>query len=319
MSDKNEYRGKIVEEAIEKACDFMKLSREELDIQVVSAGSTGIFGLCRREAVIVALPKQAVVPGKIVVEVIEEEIAEIGQVDEKVADPEAEEPGSESEPEPAVLEVTEIKDEKPVISKVEKPEVQSFSLLKGEKEAVPFRGVQQPLVEPGSEVMDEVKICLDRLLVLMGFPSTLEMTAEAGKIHIQMSGEYEESLIGREGQVLDGLQYLLRKMIGRKFSERVVIFLDAGDFRKTRKQHLERTALQLAKEVKETGKNRTISPMNPAERRIVHMALQEDTSIRSRSIGAGIFKKVLIYQPGKGKKRAPRRRGGKKRNRKLSR
>ncbi|PKN15596.1 MAG: hypothetical protein CVU68_13940 [Deltaproteobacteria bacterium HGW-Deltaproteobacteria-3] len=70
---------------------------------------------------------------------------------------------------------------------------------------------------------------------------------------------------------------------------------------------LQARALRLAQEVKETGKTRTIPAINPAERRMVHMALQDDTEIRSRSVGEGLFKKVLIYLPGKGRRRAPRK------------
>ena len=70
---------------------------------------------------------------------------------------------------------------------------------------------------------------------------------------------------------------------------------------------LQERAVRLAQEVKETGKTRTIPAINPAERRMVHMALQDDTDIRSRSVGEGLFKKVLIYLPGKGRRRSPRK------------
>jgi spoIIIJ-associated protein len=98
-------------------------------------------------------------------------------------------------------------------------------------------------------------------------------------------------------------------MIGKKFSEKFILSLDAGDYRKTRKEELESRALKLAIEVRENGKNRTIPPLNPAERRIVHMILQKDKTIRSRSIGDGLYKKVLIFLPGKGRKRPPKRKG----------
>ena len=71
-------------------------------------------------------------------------------------------------------------------------------------------------------------------------------------------------------------------------------------------------ARAIAREVKETGKSRSIAAMNPADRRIVHMAIQDDDAIRSRSVGEGIFKKIIIYQPGKGGKRASSRRRGRR-------
>ncbi|MBU3936593.1 MAG: single-stranded DNA-binding protein, partial [Proteobacteria bacterium] len=114
-------------------------------------------------------------------------------------------------------------------------------------------------------------------------------------------------LVGPEGQTLDGLQYVMRKIITRKFPQKVLFSLDAAGFRENRMGELQERAVRLAKEVKETGKTRTIPAINPAERRMVHMALQDDTEIRSRSVGEGLFKKVLIYLPGKGRRRSPRK------------
>ena len=84
--------------------------------------------------------------------------------------------------------------------------------------------------------------------------------------------------------------------------------LDAGDYRERRRQELEERAVELASEVRESGKTHSIPALNPAERRIVHMTLQDDATIRSRSVGEGHFKKILIYVPGKGKKKGGRRR-----------
>jgi spoIIIJ-associated protein len=78
--------------------------------------------------------------------------------------------------------------------------------------------------------------------------------------------------------------------------------LDAGDYRNQRSQELEAKALKLAEEVRESGRTKSIPALNPAERRIVHMTLQNDRTIRSRSVGDGHFKKILIYLPTQGKK-----------------
>jgi spoIIIJ-associated protein len=127
------------------------------------------------------------------------------------------------------------------------------------------------------------------------------------KVHAKITGEFVDVLVGPEGQTLDGLQYVMRKIITRKFSQKVLFSLDAAGFRENRMAELQERALRLAQEVKETGKTRTIPAINPAERRMVHMALQDDTEIRSRSVGEGLFKKVLIYLPGKGRRRSPRK------------
>jgi len=91
------------------------------------------------------------------------------------------------------------------------------------------------------------------------------------------------------------------------------IAIDVGDFREKRQDELEDQARELAALVKEDGKTQTIPSLNPSERRVVHMALQDDKEIRSRSVGDGLFKKILIYKPGKpnngGSKKRPQSRG----------
>ncbi|MEJ2033345.1 MAG: RNA-binding cell elongation regulator Jag/EloR [Deltaproteobacteria bacterium] len=163
-----------------------------------------------------------------------------------------------------------------------------------------------------SAIIDDVKSNLSRMLSLMGFPAGVEVSLEGDKILAQITGDHVEAIIGPDGQTLDNLQYLLRKMITKKHPEKVSISLNAGNYREDRTQELQEMARRLAAEVKENGKTRSIPALNPAERRIVHMVLQEDAAIRSRSVGDGLFKKILIYLPGKSKKRSSRSgKGGK--------
>lgn len=163
---------------------------------------------------------------------------------------------------------------------------------------------------PSPEVIDYLKMDLHRLLELMGFPSEIDVSEKNNKIFLQISSDFNDKLTSKDGQLLDSLQYLLRKMISAKFPQKVLFSIDADNFRETRRTTLIEQAKKLAVEAKETGKTKTIPPLNPAERRIVHMALQDDTTIRSRSVGDGLFKKILIYLPGKEKKRPSRRRRG---------
>ncbi|MCD6388701.1 MAG: Jag N-terminal domain-containing protein [Desulfobulbaceae bacterium] len=272
MSEKTEYKGKNIEDAITKACSEIGVPREELDIEVVSAGSAGVFGFCKKQAVIFASRRSR--------ESAVEAVAAVSAA-----------------PEPVVEEVSVETEVAPV---AEVPVREESEEKAGHIEDEPI---------PSPQIVDEVGVTLNRFFELMDFSAEFEITPEPGRINVEISGEDIENIIGHEGQTLNGLQYLLRKMIGKKFSEKFILSLDAGDYRKTRKEELESRALKLAIEVRENGKNRTIPPLNPAERRIVHMILQKDKTIRSRSIGDGLYKKVLIYLPGKGRKRPPKRKG----------
>lgn len=262
-----EYKGTDVEEAIGNACLALNVQREELEIKIVSTGSTGIFGLGKKKAVIqVSLKKE--------------------RVEKKEKAPE--------------------QPKRPVSPK--KP----AAIKHKAEEAVESDEQEDVVGDPVSaEEMEAIRGDLTRILELMGCPSTISMEQDQhNKVHAHIQGEFVEVVVGPEGQTLDGLQYLMRKIITRKFPQKVLFSLDAGDFRVNRMQELQERALRLAQEVKDTGKTRTIPAINPGERRIVHMALQNDTEIRSRSVGEGVFKKVLIYLPGKGRRRAPRKRKG---------
>ncbi len=305
MSEKTEYKGKNIEEAITRACSEIGVSREELDIEVVSAGSAGIFGFCKKQAVIFASRRS--------MESGEEAVVAVPASSK----PAEEEASVETEVAP-VVEVAVREESEEEAGHIEEQDRDSVLVAEsptvgdvGGKETSPKKPVEEEPI-PSPQIVDEVRVTLKRFFELMDFSAEFEMTPEPGRINVEISGEDMENIIGHEGQTLNGLQYLLRKMIGKKFSEKFILSLDAGDYRKTRKEELESRALKLAIEVRENGKNRTIPPLNPAERRIVHMILQKDKTIRSRSIGDGLYKKVLIYLPGKGRKRPPKRKGSRR-------
>lgn len=274
MSAKMEYKGTDVEEAIGNACAALNVPREELNIRIISTGSTGIFGLGRKKAAVqVSLKKEGG----------HEQKRPAPEKKASVPRGRAEKPASDRKPSPPRARAEQ-------------------SPANGE----PAEEVVGDPVTP--EEMEAIRVDIAKILELMGCPSEISMEQDQNnKVHAKITGEFVDILVGPEGQTLDGLQYVLRKIITRKFPQKVLFSLDAAGFRENRMGELQARALRLAQEVKETGKTRTIPAINPAERRMVHMALQDDTEIRSRSVGEGLFKKVLIYLPGKGRRRSPRK------------
>lgn len=274
MSAKMEYKGTDVEEAIGNACAALNVAREELDIRIISTGSTGIFGLGRKKAAVqVSLKKE-------------------GGHEQKRPAAEKKTTTAKSRPErPAA-------DRKP-----------NAPRAKAEPSAPRDEPVEEAVGDPVTpQEMETIRADVAKILELMGCPSEVSVEQDQNnKVHAKITGEFVDILVGPEGQTLDGLQYVMRKIITRKFPQKVLFALDAAGFRENRMGELQERALRLAQEVKETGKSRTIPAINPAERRMVHMALQDDTEIRSRSVGEGLFKKVLIYLPGKGRRRSPRK------------
>jgi len=265
-----------------------------LNIEVVETGSTGIFGLIRKKAHIRVTIKP---------DVEEENIfAMEGLLGQSAVKPGKQEPEEESVPrktEPAASAVSVEKS-----GDVEDTEDTEDDADEDDEDESP--------ASEGGTVSDEsvalIRTELSSLVELMGFPSELEMRCDGISVVCTLRGQFEENLIGQDGKVLDSLQYLLRKIVSRKLTERVRLSVNVGDFRERRLEELKLRAVALAAQVKEDGKTQVLPALNPSERREIHMVLQEDKEIRSRSVGDGLFKKILIYKPGKGNRNNNRRR-----------
>jgi spoIIIJ-associated protein len=282
--NKKDYYGKEVTDAIRQACADLKVPQEQLDIEVVEPGSTGIFGLRRKKAHIRAVVK----------------IVEPAEMPERPTPPAPAVKKKEAKPEAQAV-VIASPPPQPVQSEAE-AEIHIDDFPEDTPEHEEEEG------EASAEAVALVQADLANLLDLMKIPSRLELEVQGLSVHCTLHGEYEEELTGQEGKILDSLQYLLRKIIAKKNSERLRISIDVGEFRQKRIEELKEKALELAALVKEDGKTQIIAALNPSERRVVHMVLQEDKEIRSRSVGEGLFKKILIYKPGKGNKSGARKR-----------
>lgn len=289
-ADKKDFYGKEVTDAIGAACNTLNVPQEKLDIEVVETGSTGIFGLIRKKAHIRVQVRSEE-------EVEETDLFGVGT-----------NPLLDSEPDDEV----EIESVKKITANI----VETAGDAETVEEA---RDKIDDVVEEepsGADVCDEVspesidivKVELLQIAELMGFPSTLEIETAGLSVACTLRGEFEENLTGADGKVLDSLQYILRKIVSRKVPERLRISINVGEFRERRLEELKVKAVEMAAQVKEDGKTQVLPALNPSERRVIHMILQEDKDIRSRSVGDGLFKKILIYKPGKGNRSGGRKR-----------
>ena len=304
---KNTFQGKDIAEAINQACKHLKVPQEQLDIEVVNTGSAGIFGLCRQKAAIKVTLKQETAT--------EEAGATLPPAAQKKRPPKKKPNARVAKPKP------EKKNSAPAEQEAAPPAPPAPPARVEEKPAPPAppappaRVEEKPAAPDLKILTDEereaVKADINQLLDLMGFPSVVTVSQDGDSLLGHIDGDHVKDIIGEEGRTLDSLQYLLRKMFSKKFSFKIILNLDAGDFRANRLQNLTDLSIKYAAEVKESGKTRAIPSLNPSERRVVHMALQNDKDIRSRSVGEGLFKKVLIYRPGKGKKNGRKRRSSK--------
>ena len=111
---------------------------------------------------------------------------------------------------------------------------------------------------------------------------------------IELSGEEMGVLIGKRGQTLDSLQYLVSLVVNRETEDYVRVKVDTEDYRQRRKETLENLAKNIAYKVKKTRRPVSLEPMNPYERRIIHSALQNDKYISTHSEGDEPFRRVVV-------------------------
>jgi len=316
MAKGKDFYGDNVTAVIARACNEFSASQDELDIEVLETGSAGIFGLCKKKAHIRVTrkdQKHAPVDEKKTVKAVEETV----QASRKPEPAEEESKAAVQNPEPQVEKEAE---PKPKNQEKQKRNPASdnrpAAAEKAGKGAKKTPAASQPAAEPAErevpsdEVLTSINEEIVNLLEVMGFPSEVTVAMDNYTVACRISEEHQEVLVGRDGRTLDSLQYLLRKMMSRRLPDRMMLSLDVGDYRERRADELKDRALELAGQVKEDGKTQAIAALNPSERRVVHMILQEDKAIRSRSVGEGLFKKVLIYKPGK-KKSSSRKGKGK--------
>lgn len=117
---------------------------------------------------------------------------------------------------------------------------------------------------------------------------------EEGRVRINITGKDMGLLIGRKGETLNAVQFILGLIVNRNREEKVRVVLDVEDYRKKREESLEALALRLSDRVKKTRKNVVMRPMSSQERRIVHTALQGDPQISTYSLGDEPNRKVVI-------------------------
>ena len=122
----------------------------------------------------------------------------------------------------------------------------------------------------------------------------IEVNEEEGSVNIDLIGDDMGVLIGKRGQTLDSLQYLLSLVINKNNEKYLRVKLDTENYRERRKATLENLAKNIAFKVKRTKKSVALEPMNPYERRIIHSALQNDKFVTTKSEGDEPYRHVVV-------------------------
>ena len=169
---------------------------------------------------------------------------------------------------------------------------------KGSTGFLGFIGKQDAVIKvrKKNSLLDDTYEFLNKLFNAMNLEvtSTIDYDEDSRVMNIDFSGDEMGILIGKRGQTLDSLQYLISLVVNKESDSYIKVKVDTEDYRERRKQTLENLAKNLSYKVKRTRRPVTLEPMNPYERRIIHSALQNDRYVETHSEGDEPYRKVVI-------------------------
>lgn len=151
-------------------------------------------------------------------------------------------------------------------------------------------------MEEGIEIARQL---MTGLLERIGVKAEVKGFLGEGDIYLEIQGDREGILIGKHGRTLESLQFLITRMVNKQLKESVRVILDIDDYRKRRVDILKKMALRLGEKTKSIGHALTIGPFNAHDRRIIHITLQDDPSLKTESFGEGALKKISIIPKAK--------------------
>lgn len=289
MSAYKEFRAKTVDQAIEDACRFFAVERDALEIEILSGGSSGIFGLGAKKAAIRAIRRR------------------LSSVPEETTAPQKREPVVSSPAAPAAAGPDE------TIEAVETVEADGEA---GPELAEEFDDEDEgaPAVQLSDEekarLEADIRTIMTALLRPIAENVTLTVDVASSPVTVHIEGEESSGLIiGRDGQTITALQYLANRIVSKTWPRSPRIQLDAGDYRQKQEEQLLSIAQFLSEKAKKSGRVQSTRPLSSFHRRVVHMALQNDRGVQTRSKGEGHMKRVLILPVKRGKNagRPPKR------------
>jgi spoIIIJ-associated protein len=266
-----EFEGKNIDQALARASDELKTPVERLEYDVVSYGSSGIFGLVGAKKARIRVKSAAV--HRITMEAKEQArdlVKDAFEIEEDAYEPDSVDGGDEN----------------------------------GDDLDVADAGSALPSEEL-EKVMALGKEALKRLVDFITDGSKIDVETIGQRIVFKVEGGNSGMLIGKRGQTLEAIQYLVEKIVNKQNERRVRVLVDVEGYLKTRKTNLQKLASKMAEKAQKTKKPVTIGQMNAYDRRTVHLYLKNNAEVRTQSVGEGYYRKLIIFPKKSRRSRQP--------------
>lgn len=342
MSEFRTFSGKTVDEAMEEACRHFAAPREKLEVEILSGGSSGIFGLVGK--------KKAQVKARLRKEInllqdmaAKETRGEKNRAEKNNRPPKPKQPKRQApatapeepkpapvaaqqpapvaaqpdveapEPDTAPVEMAEAAamDETVIAASPAAPAVASAPadepispdddmMDADDEEDIPPATQAAPHQPIGPELEAIVREVVEHMLDgILGEIPKFEISGHSERVSVLILDEENSGLlIGRDGQTLSSIQYLVNRIVIRRYGNPVKVQINTGEYRERQDENLRKMAIFLADKAKTLGRPQSTKPLSSYHRRVVHLALQEDEAVSTRSKGEGPLKRVLILPRG---------------------
>jgi spoIIIJ-associated protein len=275
-----EFEGKNIDQALARASDELNTPVERLQYDVVSYGSSGIFGLVGAKKAKIRI-KSGKMKG--VAQDTKEQARDLVKDAFQLEDDAYGDDGREDQ-----------------------DSDQSDEGLNGDLGDEDENGDESPEstnISPADleRVIATGKEALQRLVDFITENSQIGIEMVGQRVVYKVEGGNSGMLIGKRGQTLEAIQYLVEKIVNKQNEHRVRVLVDVEGYLKTRKSNLQKLAAKMAEKAQKTQKPVTIGQMNAYDRRTVHLHLKSNSAVRTQSVGEGYYRKLIIF-PKKGKR-----------------
>lgn len=260
---------KTVDDAVEKVCKEYGVPKGALKHDVISYGASGIFGLVGFKKAKI----KAYVPDK----------------KDFPVDPGHQHTETMNTPDSVVVEE----------EKADTEEKQT-GVMENKETEVSITPVTEADIEQASQIGERL---LNEIISRITDETSIETSVKKGIITFTVNGGNAGMLIGKKGQTLEAIQFIVEKAINKQSDKRHRILVDIEGYMENKISRLEGMALKTAEKVKRTGRPLSVGQMNSQDRKIVHLALKGDSEVRTQSMGEGYYRKLVVFPKGFSRKK----------------
>ncbi len=279
-----EFTGKTVKDAIVKACEELKVDESHLDIDVLEQSARGFLGIVGQRDAKIRVRRR--------------------DTDDRVREDKA----PDKEPETTVV-VADLQTGNDELSAETSDSEEPFWESAEEKATAKAPAPTSIPPEILNARLGEATKVLTNLLSRIPVETEIESSIQNESVYLNIKGDGSGLLIGKKGQTLDALQFMVSKIINKENAqgEKIEIVVDTENYRLRKQENLREMAVKMSLKAKKTLKPVSFNPMPPHERRLIHLILSEDREVYTKSYGEGPMRRIIVY-PKRGSSNKRRRR-----------